>query len=84
MKGGDIIINEYLLTVKTLGENKLYKVYAPNEKIALNKFMNMCSKYQDSRNFDNKEHWKRQSEAIISKSYSILRIDDFCGVREII
>ena len=81
MKGGDIIINEYLLTVKTLDKNKLYKVYAPNEKVAINKFINMCEKYQDSNNLDNREHWKQQSKAINDKNYSILKIEDFCGVR---
>ena len=83
MKGGDIIVNEYLLTVRTVDKNKLYKVYAPNEKVAINKFLSMCEKYQDSNNPDNREHWKRQSEAITNNSFSILKIEDFCGVRSV-
>ena len=83
MKGGDIIVNEYLLTVNTLDKNKLYKVYAPNEKVAINKFISMCEKYQDSNNLDNREHWKQQVKAINDNSYTVMKIEDFCGVRSV-
>ena len=80
---GDVIVNEYLLTVKTIDKNKLYKVYAPNKKVAINKFINMCVMYQDSKNPDNREHWEQQNKAISDNNYSILKIEDFCGVRSV-
>ena len=84
MKEGGIIVNEYLLTVKAKSKNKLYKVYAPNEGIAINQFIDMCRRYQRSKNTDNKEHWEQQGKAIVNNNYSIIKIEDFCGVREII
>lgn len=83
MKGGDIIVNEYLLTVKTIDKNKLYKVYAPNEKVAINKFLSMCEVYKDSNNPYNGEYWEQQIKAINNKDYSILKIEDFCGIRSV-
>lgn len=84
MKGDGIIVNEYLLTVKTKGKNKLYKVYAPNEGIAINQFVDICRRYQRSQNIKNKEHWEQQSKAIADNNFSITLIEDFYGVREII
>ncbi|HZJ98550.1 MAG TPA: hypothetical protein VFC79_01000 [Tissierellaceae bacterium] len=56
-------------------------MYAPNEKVAISKFLSMCEVYKDSNNPGNREHWEQQAKAINDKNYSIMKIEDFCGVR---
>ncbi|MGJ0846467.1 hypothetical protein ACR77J_07255 [Tissierella praeacuta] len=79
-----IIINEYSLTVKTKDKTRVYKVYDYNETMALKTFINMCNKYKNSKNLDNKNHWQEQIEAISNNQYNIIHMEDFCGVREVV
>ena len=44
----------------------------------------MCEKYKQSNNINNTEHWEQQIKSIADNNYSIIKIEDFCGVREII
>ena len=73
-----------MLTVKTQSKNKVYKVYAENESVAINQFINMCNNYKSGSNIDNQMHWQEQQDAILDKNYTIFEMEDFCGVREIV
>ena len=72
------------MTVKATPKNKVYKVYAPNETIAINVFTSMCDRYKLSKNDGNKEHWQQQKDAIIDNDFTMIYMEDFCGVREVI
>lgn len=71
------------MTVKAKPKNKVYKIYAPNETIAINIFTSMCDKYKNSDNINNKEHWERLRNEIRNGNFVLTHIEDFCGVREV-
>ena len=84
MIGGSNLDNEYILTVQLPGRFKIYRVYAPNKGIAIQRFVNVCNKYMNTDNDSHKEYWENLKKAIDEGSYKITMNEDFCGVREII
>lgn len=78
------IDNEYILIVNLSNQYKIYRVYALNEKIALNKYKNMCQKYMNTQNIGHRNYWKQLKDAIDNNKFTIYKSEDYCGVREIL
>lgn len=73
------MINEYLLMVN----DEMFRVYAPNEKIAINTFCGTCEKYANTNNEDFRHYWNDLKDNIKHGSYQIIHNNDFTGVRRI-
>lgn len=74
------IINEYILVINN---GEIFRVYAPNEKIAINTFVNACRTYTDTDNKHYQEHWNNLIKLINHKQYKIIKSEDFMGIRKI-
>lgn len=77
-----IIDDEYILTVNTK-PNKSYRVYASNEKQAIERFINVCKLYMKTNNQTSKDHWQDQDKAILDGDYIIFKNNDYNYVRKI-
>ena len=81
IKGGDNIINEYILVIH--GKGEVFRVYNHNEKLAIQTFINACDKYSNTENKEYKEHWEQLRNEIRNGNYSIILNEDFLGVRAV-
>lgn len=83
-KGSDVItsINEYLLILK--GGNEIYRVYSANEQVAINTFKNACENYAMTKNKEWQNHWINLYNTVSRGEYTLLKCDDFIGVRKVI
>ena len=71
--------NEYIIFIK----NEIYRVYAPNEMQAINRFKTACSKYKLTENEHYNKYWSDLINSIDTKNYTLLQNTDFHGVRKI-
>jgi len=76
--------NEYILIIQLPNQYKIYRVYAPNEKIALQRYINMCTKFMSTDNNEHRQYWQTLKDAALNKDYIIYQSNDFLGVREIL
>ena len=81
IKGGDNIINEYILIIHNKGE--IFKVYAHNEKLAITTFISACDKYSKTENDEYKEYWQELKSLVLSNKHTIVHNEDFIGIRKV-
>lgn len=64
--------------------NEGYYVYAPNEKKAINRFTVGCLEYRTTNNKEFQKYWDCLLEAANNGEFTIMKNEDFLGVRKII
>ena len=74
-----IIDNEYLL----IANDEIFRVYAPNEKLALDTFKRACVRFSDTKNEEFKIYWNNLFDAVQRNNYTIIQNSDFIGVRKV-
>lgn len=76
------IINEYILILH--GTDTIYRVYAHNEQLAIRVFEDLCEEYADVKDEESKKHWESLLKAIMEDRFTLIKNDDFKGVRAIV
>lgn len=79
-KGVTDIDNEYIIFIK----NEIYRIYAPNEHQAINRFKTACLKYRFTENKGYQEYWDMLMNAADDKDFIIMQNTDFYGIRKIV
>lgn len=80
-KGGDIIINEYILVIH--GKGEVFRVYSHNERLCITTFLSACDKYSRTENEEYKKHWQELKGLVLEDKYTIIHNEDFIGIRKV-
>lgn len=74
------MVNEYILSIQ---DGEVFRIYAPNEKVAINTFKNACRIYSDTKNEEYKKYWNNLCELVNQRKYTLIKVDDFIGIRKL-
>lgn len=76
--------NEYIMNIRTLSGNEVYKIYHHNESLAIKLFLKVCESYTKTGKDDAKTYWRELMFSVENGRYTIFQNFDFTGVVKVI
>ncbi len=65
------------------GKGDVFRIYNHNERLAVQTLLNAFVKYSDTENKEYKEYWEQLINQVKNGNYTIIKSDDFMGVRRV-